>query len=88
MFVYYKCYIKIELMFLKELMLIKQVNQKSVIFFCNRCHDFIVGTPPPPSPLLRGGGGGRTFQKLSYLGGTPGTFLLESGDKPEKEGLM
>ena len=27
-----KCYIKIELTFLKELMLIKQVHQKSVIF--------------------------------------------------------
>ena len=32
MFVYYKCYISIQLTFLKELMLIKQVNQKSVIF--------------------------------------------------------
>ena len=32
MFVYYKCYISIELTFLKELMLIKQVHQKSVIF--------------------------------------------------------
>ena len=32
MFVYYKCYIMIELTFLKELMLIKQVHQKSVIF--------------------------------------------------------
>ena len=30
MFVYYKCYISIELTFLKELMLIKQVYQKSV----------------------------------------------------------
>ena len=29
MFVYYKCYILIELTFLKELMLIKQVHQKS-----------------------------------------------------------
>ena len=32
MFVYYKYYIMIELMFLKELMLIKPVHQKSVIF--------------------------------------------------------
>ena len=32
MFVYYKCYISIELTFLKELMLIKQVHQESVIF--------------------------------------------------------
>ena len=32
MFAYYKCYISIELTFLKELMLIKQVHQKSVIF--------------------------------------------------------
>ena len=32
MFVYYKCYITIELMFLKELMLIKEVYQKSVMF--------------------------------------------------------
>ena len=32
MFVYYKCYIKIELTFLKELMLIKQMYQKNVIF--------------------------------------------------------
>ena len=32
-FVYYKCYIMIELTFLKKkMMLIKQVNQKSVIF--------------------------------------------------------
>ena len=31
MFVYYKCYVMIELMFLKELMLIKQMYQKSVI---------------------------------------------------------
>ena len=35
MFVYYKCYISIELTFLKELMLIKQVHQKSVIFVTN-----------------------------------------------------
>ena len=28
----YKCYIMIEFMFLKELMLIRQANQKSVIF--------------------------------------------------------
>ena len=35
MFLYYKCYILIELMFLEELMLIKQVNQKSVIFATN-----------------------------------------------------
>ena len=32
MFVYYKCYIMIELTFLKELMLIKQVHQMSVTF--------------------------------------------------------
>ena len=32
MFVYYKCYIKIELTFLKELMLVKQANQKSAMF--------------------------------------------------------
>ena len=32
MFVYYKCYISIELTFLKELMLIRQANQKSEIF--------------------------------------------------------
>ena len=32
MFVYYKCYISIELFVLKELMLIKQVQQKNVIF--------------------------------------------------------
>ena len=30
MFVYHKCYISLELTFLKELMLIKQVHQKSV----------------------------------------------------------
>ena len=51
----YKCYILIELTFLKELMLIRQMNQKSVIFvivfifldkrskfeqyICNGCHD-------------------------------------------------
>ena len=32
MFLYYKCYISIELTFLKEVMLIKQVDQKGVIF--------------------------------------------------------
>ena len=32
MFVHYKRYISIELMFLKELMLVRQVNQKSAIF--------------------------------------------------------
>ena len=32
MFLYYKCYIRIKLTFLKELMLIKQVHQKSVMF--------------------------------------------------------
>ena len=34
MFVYCKCYISIELTFLKELMLIKQVDQKE----CDICH--------------------------------------------------
>ena len=49
MFVHFKCCIMIELTFLKELMLIKQIYQISVIFvsmvflkfqqnFCNRCH--------------------------------------------------
>ena len=33
MFVHYKSYISTELMFLKELMLMKQVHQESVIFF-------------------------------------------------------
>ena len=57
MFVYYKCYISIELMFVKELMFIKQVHQKSVIFVtiyflnysfnfqpnvCNRCHNLLM----------------------------------------------
>ena len=32
MLVYYKCYISIELTFLKELILIKQANQKNVIY--------------------------------------------------------
>ena len=31
MFVYYKCYVMMELTFLKELMLIKQVHQKHVL---------------------------------------------------------
>ena len=49
MFVYYKCYISIESTFLKELMLTKQVHQKSAIFvtigipnICNRCHDLLM----------------------------------------------
>ena len=58
MFVYYKCYIPIELMFLKELMLIKQVDQKECDIchywyflnysfkfqpnVCNRCHDLLM----------------------------------------------
>ena len=32
MFVYYKCYILIELTFLKKMMLLKEVDQKSAIF--------------------------------------------------------
>ena len=32
MFVYYKCYISIELKFLKERMLTKQANQKKAMF--------------------------------------------------------
>ena len=58
MFVYYKCYIPIQQAFLKELMLIKQANQKSAIFVtngiflnkgfkfqtnvCNRYHDLLM----------------------------------------------
>ena len=55
MFVYYKGYILIGLTFLKEMMLIKQVYQKSVMFFivgissikvstnvCNRRHDLLM----------------------------------------------
>ena len=58
MFVYYKCYISIELTFLKELMLIKQANQKGAMFVttaiflnkgfkfqpnvCNRCLDLLM----------------------------------------------
>ena len=58
MFVYYKCYILIELAFPKELMLIKQVHQKGcdichywyLLNFtfkfqpnaCNRCHDLLM----------------------------------------------
>ena len=34
-FVYYKCYISIELTLLKEMILIKQVHQKSMIFVTN-----------------------------------------------------
>ena len=40
MFVYYKCYISIEMTFLKELMLIRQAYQKSVIFV-TICHYFL-----------------------------------------------
>ena len=56
--VYHKCYILIELKFLKELMVIRQVNQKSPIFViigiflnkgfkfqpnvCNGCHDLLM----------------------------------------------
>ena len=32
MFVYYKCHLMIELAFLKELILIRQANQKSAMF--------------------------------------------------------
>ena len=32
MLVYYKCYVLIELMFLKALMLIRQANQSNAIF--------------------------------------------------------
>ena len=58
MFLYYKCYISIDLTFLKELMLIKQANQKNPIFVticiflnkdfklqpsvCNRCQDLLI----------------------------------------------
>ena len=57
MFVYCKCYISIELTFLKELMLTEQVHRKSDIFHywyflnysfkfqrnvCNRSHDFLM----------------------------------------------
>ena len=58
MFVSYKCYISIELTFLKELMLIKQANQKGAMFVtaaiflnkgfkfqpnvCNRCLDLLM----------------------------------------------
>ena len=42
MFVYYKCYILIKSIFLKELMLIEQVYQKSVTFVCNRCHGLLI----------------------------------------------
>ena len=57
-FVYYKCYILIELTSLKELTLIKQVHQKECDIchywhflnqsfkfqpnFCNRCHDLLL----------------------------------------------
>ena len=62
MFLYYKCYISIDLTFLKELMLIKQANQKNPIFVtififlnkdfklqpsvCNRCQDLLVVYEP------------------------------------------
>ena len=56
MFVYHKNYASLELTFLKELMLVKQVHQKSMIFVtfflnyslkfepnvCNRCHDLLM----------------------------------------------
>ena len=57
MFVYYKCYIIIELMYLKELMLIRQANQECDIchywylldkgfkfqpHVCNGCHDLLL----------------------------------------------
>ena len=52
MFVYYKRYISIELTFLKELVLIRQANQKGAIFVnkgskfqpnvCNRCFDLMM----------------------------------------------
>ena len=42
-------------------------------------------SPIVGNPLIKAGG--RTFQKLSHLRGV-WHFFLESGDKPEKEGLM
>ena len=57
MFIYYKCYVLIELTFLKELMLIRQASKECDICrywyflnkvfkyqpnFCNRCHDLLM----------------------------------------------
>ena len=58
MFRYYKCYISIELTYVKELTLIKQANQKSAVLVtigiflnkgfkfepnvCSRCHDLLM----------------------------------------------
>ena len=72
MFVYYKCYILIRLTFLKELMLIKQVHQKSVISVtiaiflnhsfkfqpnvCNRCYDLFMMSMNLSDMLLKNKG--------------------------------
>ena len=38
---YYKCYILIELRFLKEMTLIKQVNQRKSVIFVYNCWYFL-----------------------------------------------
>ena len=51
MFIYYKCYVSIELTFMKELMLMKQVHLKKVIFVTIGVFEIIILSFNQLSPI-------------------------------------
>ena len=104
MFVYYKCHISIELTFLKELILIKQVHQKSVIFatigfffsfsfkfqpnVCNRCHDLLMISINLSDIAILNMKGSDYCCIVSLISKEEAVNLMQNADLTEKSGTL
>ena len=104
MFAYYKCYTSIKLTFLKELRLIKQVNQKSVIFvaigiflnhsfkfhpnICYRCHDLLLMCMNLRNIAILNIKASDYRCIIILMSKNEAINLMENGDLTEKTGIL
>ena len=99
----YKCYTMIELKFLKELILIKQVHQKSDIcyywyFFnysfkfqpnvCNRCHDSLIISVSLSDITVLNIKGSLYCFIISLISKIQAKGLMQNADLTEKTGIL
>ena len=104
MFVYCKCYISIELTFLKELMLTKQVNQQSAMFVtigiflnkgfkfqpnaCNKCHDLLMMSMDPSDIAILNFKGFDYRCIISGISKNDAINLMQNVDLTKKSGTL
>ena len=100
MFVYYKCYISIELTFLKELMLIRQANQWNICQYflnkgfkfqsniCNRYHDLLMMSMNLSNIAILNIKGSDYRCVISGISKNEAINLIQNADLTEKSGTL